>query len=382
MSLSPELSSGYPGGARRSVSSISSSTSHHNSSSECTIQVEEDYKKSDGFSTTVPPLLPLSGKFNPHLIEHPVSHPSQSPLTTISQLAHALGPDNIPHTTEIETVPCAGIRIPYGPLTGLLAWRLVVRLASSTKEKRGWWNNKTDRRNSYDVSPVQNSRSHTQPYTEVPISVNSSPSSSARSLPLFPHSLSPRTGTPIDFSQKLRPISVGLTRQPHVSYKTHSQTINRSQPQLDQTSLSLSNAIAVNFILDTSLPHSIISRDTLIALGYPSSIFHLASIPHDDEPAMITLSIQNIPTRFHIARPGEASRLGVQFLHDAGVSVFFPKDGEGVGPVLYVESARLLQDVPRTIPFRGIGAKLTLPQRVRALLGLTNNHMHFKSGQT
>jgi len=86
---------------------------------------------------------------------------------------------------------------------------------------------------------------------------------------------------------------------------------------------------------------------------------------------MITLSVQNISTRFQIARPNEASRLGVQFLHDAGVSVFFPKDGDGVGPVLYVESAYMLKDVPRTILLHKIGIKLTLPQRVRALFGLS-----------
>jgi len=168
-------------------------------------------------------------------------------------------------------------------------------------------------------------------------------------------------------ARKVRPSSFVLTRQPH-SAKTHPKPTRRTQPQpqslLRHTS-PISNALVVNFILDTSLPYSIISRDTLTALGYP--ILHLlASMPL----AVVTLSIQNIPTRFHIARPNEASRLGVQFLHDAGVSVFFPKDGLGVGPVLYVESAHLLKDVPRTIsPQQKSGVKLTLPQRVRALFG-------------
>ena len=306
-----------------------------------------------------------------------MSHPSQSPipaLTTVSQLAYALGPDNIPHTTEIDTVPCAGIRIPHGALTGLLAWRLVVRLASPTKEKREWWNNYADGRNSYSEPMVQ--------YTEAPISYNPFNSVSAYSLPLYTPA---GAGNLYDFAQKVRPSSVMLTRQPHS--KPH-PPIRRSrqppQPQLHpQTSPPISNALAVNFILDTGLPYSIISRDTLIALGYPPpSILHLASMPL----GMVTLSIQNIPTRFRIARPNEASRLGVQFLHDAGVSVFFPKDGLGVGPVLYgksffcltisvttelvsVESAQLLKDVPRTISLQWLGVKLTLPQRVRALFG-------------
>ena len=263
-----------------------------------------------------------------------MSHPSQSPipaLTTISQLAYALGPDNIPHTTEIDTVPCAGIRIPHGDLTGLLAWRLVVRLVPPTKETRGWLNDYADRRNSYSEPTV-----HIPHYTAAPIPYNPYNSVSALSLPLFAP-LSPTGAENLhDFAQKVRPSSVVLTRQPHSS-KTHPKIIrqSRQKPQPQQTSPSTSNALAVNFILDTSLPCSIISRDTLIALGYPpSSILHLASMPL----GTVTLSIQNIPTRFRIARPNEASRLGVQFLHDAGVSVFFPKDGLGAGPVLYSKS--------------------------------------------
>jgi len=287
-----------------------------------------------------------------------VSHPPQSPippLTTISQLAYALGPDNTPHTTEIDTVPCAGIRIPNGALTGLLAWRLVVRLVPPAKETRRWWNDYTDRRNSYST-PTD--------HTRASIPYNPFASISAHSLPLFTRTLS-AAGTrglrDFDDSEKVRSSSVVLTRQPH-PWNTQ---IIQPRSKLGQKP-PLSNALAVNFILDTSLPYSIISQDTLLALGYPlPSVHHPPGMP----PAMVTLSIQNIPTRFHIARYNEASRLGVQFLHDAGVSVFFPKDGEGVGPVLYVESAYLLNDVPRTILFERSGVKLTLPQRVRALFG-------------
>jgi hypothetical protein len=227
-------------------------------------------------------------------------------------------------------VPCAGIRIPQGALTGLLAWRLVVRLASPTKETRGWWNDYADRRNSYSEPTV-----YTPHYTGLPIPYNPFTSVSALSLPLFTQVLSPtgagNNNLHADFARNVRPSSLMLTRQPHSS-KIHPQTIRQSQ--LHQTSPP--SALTVNFILDTSLPYSIISRDTLIALGYPPpSILHLAS---SMPLATVTLSIQNIPTRFHIARPNEASRLGVQFLHDAGVSVFFPKDGLGVGPVLYGKS--------------------------------------------
>jgi hypothetical protein len=51
----------------------------------------------------------------------------------------------------------------------------------------------------------------------------------------------------------------------------------------------------------------------------------------------VAVTVQGVQTVARIARAGEAGRLGVQFLRDAGVSVFFPKDGDGVGPVLYCE---------------------------------------------
>lgn len=257
------------------------------------------------------------------------------PLTTISQLAYALGPDNIPHTTEIDTIPCAGVHIPHGALTGLLAWRLVVRLISSTKEKRRWNSyDNTNRANNYYTPPVHKSL---QTHTGALVPFNPSASMSALSLPLFPQSAA---GSRNDFTPKLRPYSVILPKQTQSSKPNLQTMVYQSQPQLDQNSPSFPSALTVNFILDTSLPYSIISRDTLVALGYPPylipppSVSHLESAP----PAMVVLSIQNIPTRFRIARPNEASRLGVQFLHDAGVSVFFPKDGAGVGPVLYGKS--------------------------------------------
>jgi hypothetical protein len=129
-----------------------------------------------------------------------------------------------------------------------------------------------------------------------------------------------------------------LSRSAHIHYSPRNHP---HAPHLNNTT------VVSNFILDTSLPYSIISRDTLVELGYPS---HKFPSPHSSDPhseqwqddrnpdAIVTLSIQNIPTRLRIARPGEASRLGVQFLQDAGVSIFFPRDGDAIGPVLYCAS--------------------------------------------
>ncbi|PPQ85624.1 LOW QUALITY PROTEIN: hypothetical protein CVT26_008833 [Gymnopilus dilepis] len=82
--------------------------------------------------------LPHNGKsksleaYNPLAEEGSVSEvgTSQSwtyPLTTIGQLSAVLGPDNTPHSVEIDTIPCAVVRIPQGSLTGLLAWRLFAK---------------------------------------------------------------------------------------------------------------------------------------------------------------------------------------------------------------------------------------------------------------
>jgi hypothetical protein len=323
------------------------------------------------------PAIP-SDDYDPYAFHH---HAQIHSLTSITQLATALGPDNTPYSTEIATIPCAGVRIPHGPLSGLIAWRLVVSLPPPVKAKRGWWNEtpaaaKNRRRNSFN--PIH--------YSDTFTALQSSwTATSAVSLPLtsIPHQMQlsnpPR---PLSRTSHVQSYSMNHSRPPHLPHVT----------------------IVCNFILDTSLPYSIISRDTLIELGYPPHKFPQpdSSNPHSSQwqddrhpDAIVTLSIQNIPTRLRIARPGEASRLGVQFLQDASVSIFFPRDGDGVGPVLYcnsypgflfpfllltcvyclaAESAHLLKDAPRTITSLAPGArahpKLSLPHRVRALFGL------------
>jgi hypothetical protein len=47
---------------------------------------------------------------------------------TIAELSSVVGPDFAPHITEISTFPVPGLRISYGPLAGLNAWRLVTQL--------------------------------------------------------------------------------------------------------------------------------------------------------------------------------------------------------------------------------------------------------------
>jgi len=221
-------------------------------------------------------------------------HPSRS-SSTAYQLASALGPDNILQTTEIDSIPCAGVRISHGPLRGLLAWRLVVRIPGTGKQKAEWWE---------DTEHWVRRRRGT-------------------SLKAFP----PLPNKPVH-SHSYSGCSYPRNHFPSIARRSHPQlldTLQTTRRPIDLVS---------NFILDTSLPHSLISRNTLLALGYPPSHLPRTSTADCDGPSVM-LSIQGVSTRLHIANDGEASRLGVQFLHDAGLSICFPQNGDGVGPVLY-----------------------------------------------
>ncbi|KAK7062780.1 hypothetical protein VNI00_000269 [Paramarasmius palmivorus] len=50
-----------------------------------------------------------------------------------SDLSKAMGIDILTPTTEISSIPCAGVRIVHGRLTGLMAWRFVVSLEDQEK---------------------------------------------------------------------------------------------------------------------------------------------------------------------------------------------------------------------------------------------------------
>lgn len=255
----------------------------------------------------------------------PLKSPSSSKLRvtqTANQLAAALGPDNVPHSMEIDTIPCAGVRIRHGALSGLLAWRLVIRIPESASTGK-WWDEGrgSRRRRRGSMAPVSllppppHKPAHSNSYSEwCPpksnnLGINRSASLSSTSLPSQQHNTTPLPPTTQD-----------------------------SIPVMPQKP----TALVSNFILDTSMPHSVISRETVLRLGYPFSLLPPLSDPNDpsedsDDAPTVTLSIQGVSTRLRFANPGEPSRLGVQFLQDAGVSVFFPKDGDGVGPVLYRE---------------------------------------------
>ncbi|KAJ7653026.1 hypothetical protein B0H17DRAFT_1100933 [Mycena rosella] len=69
---------------------------------------------------------------------------TESPDTPMSAVVHApkraelnrvIGPDMMKPMTEIHSVPCAGVRIAHGPLSGLMAWRFFVQLDASSNRK-------------------------------------------------------------------------------------------------------------------------------------------------------------------------------------------------------------------------------------------------------
>ncbi|KAF8656658.1 hypothetical protein AX16_002462 [Volvariella volvacea WC 439] len=154
-----------------------------------------------------------------------------------SELSRVLGEEAIIHTAEIETIPCAGIRISYGRLCGLMAWRFVVR---------------------------------------------------------FPGVKTPRT-----------------------------------------------KSVVGNFILDTGAQTSHIAPQILSALDYKGDMTPGQSVK---------LCIQGVEHQCVVGEYGEASTLSADYLISGGLALHFAWRMDA--PILYVESSKLLADVPRTISRR------------------------------
>ncbi|KAF5312702.1 hypothetical protein D9619_002699 [Psilocybe cf. subviscida] len=313
---------------------------------------------------------------------------SRIALTTSEDLAAALGLDNTPHSTEIDVLPCAGVRIPYGSLTGQLAWRMVVHAPLRSKDKHWLFSSGSEFLVQEEPCNCFKCKRKRQ---EDPSNMSGCELSRSR------WSAHHRPGLNTLNSS----ISLPLDTAPSSAPSTNTRV---TQPQPRTAHHPLLPRVVANFILDSSLPHSVISRETLIALGVreaslPSStydphgehaddderrgedvvdtrtqlVFHIGKGKHHgpDRKGVVTgvtLSIQGVKTRVRVGRIGEASRLGVEFLKDAGASLMFP--GDGVGPVLYLESMGAVHDAPRTVLGLSRWKNLTLPQRVKLILGI------------
>jgi hypothetical protein len=318
--------------------------------------------------------------------------------STSLDLANALGPDNSPHTTEIDTMPCAGVRIPTGPLTGLLAWRLVVGVPKSKRrpnQKHGereldMFPSPSRPRQSLDESrsgsPSRPPRMSTPSFSESgsanrgflaagPVNGYKSKSSSALSLPMNAPSFPPSndhhhqptsvhgTQEPTDANTHVDPDTTFIP-DPIPTYRSHLHPLERRPRQLERPHPQPHTdygSVVTNFILDTSLPQNLISPFTLLALGlHPPHPY--SQVTPDDYT--VTLLVQNIPITFQVAKHGEASRLGVRFLEEANVSLGIESGGRG--GVLYRDAGTGMRDAPRTVSLTKTG----LQARVMAMLGL------------
>ncbi|KAJ3913209.1 hypothetical protein F5877DRAFT_28301, partial [Lentinula edodes] len=105
-------------------------------------------------------------------------------------------------------------------------------------------------------------------------------------------------------------------------------------------------AIVGNFILDTGSAKSVVSQDALRALKYRGKF---------NPGAEVTLRIQGVRTQCLVARLGEASTLGGQFMTSGNLTFYF--DNKMNAPVLYVgdeANERPTSDIPRTVASTGM----------------------------
>lgn len=76
------------------------------------------------------------GYFVPSDAKHTFPSTSSSTLRHLrTDLIKVLGPDLATPTTEISTIPCAGVRIASGRLIGLMGWRLVIELVNDDDDE-------------------------------------------------------------------------------------------------------------------------------------------------------------------------------------------------------------------------------------------------------
>ncbi|KAJ6617067.1 hypothetical protein B0H10DRAFT_2034577 [Mycena sp. CBHHK59/15] len=103
-------------------------TAAHAKSASCSTMTTT---RSDTSSTVVSGVAPYKGygKQRSALSSTHKSSMEAQPIIYIPKrqdLNRVVGPDVVAPTTEISTIPCAGVRISHGPMAGLMAWRFVV----------------------------------------------------------------------------------------------------------------------------------------------------------------------------------------------------------------------------------------------------------------
>ncbi|TEB27876.1 hypothetical protein FA13DRAFT_1633901, partial [Coprinellus micaceus] len=298
--------------------------------------------------------------------------PARPDKTQLEALAGSLGPDNVPHMAELDSIPCAGIRIPNGLFSGLLGWRLVVRLHSPWNALGAFSNGsrlsvEPSANHGRAMSEAANITPFILPPPQSDYRRNHFASYSATSLPL--------TGLVKSYSSSSEVFEDGdwsVLPAPTRPWDSSSALVSgRRSPSPSHGGSRRPLAVVTNFLFDTSLGYNIISRETLYALGLsPVFVDALeASETSRSEPKTVSLRIQTIarPITFRLAPAGQPSRLGVQFLLESEVNVCMGDGGSGA--VLWLDRAdkrMSLSQVPKTVPL----PKVSLQDRVKALFGL------------
>ncbi|KAG7451517.1 TPR-like protein, partial [Guyanagaster necrorhizus] len=93
--------------------------------------------RSDASSTCAPSFdsFPSSPKKWGYHRRHTSESLPPTPQISRTELNKAMGPDMTTPTTDITTIPCAGLRISHGKLAGLMGWRFAVELDTSPSSK-------------------------------------------------------------------------------------------------------------------------------------------------------------------------------------------------------------------------------------------------------
>ncbi|KAK0194166.1 hypothetical protein F5146DRAFT_1034531 [Armillaria mellea] len=93
--------------------------------------------RSDASSTCAPSVdsFPSSPKKWGYHRRHTSESSSPTPQLNRTELNKVMGADMVTPTTDITTIPCAGLRISHGKLAGLMGWRFAVELDTSPSSK-------------------------------------------------------------------------------------------------------------------------------------------------------------------------------------------------------------------------------------------------------
>ncbi|TFK24583.1 hypothetical protein FA15DRAFT_669456 [Coprinopsis marcescibilis] len=286
----------------------------------------------------------------------------ESPLEA---LADAIGPDNVGHTNELDAIPCAGIRIPYGRFKGLLAWRFVVRLHDKNSINRD--PNRIMPAPHSTQSSDTSTQLHRRKSLDLGVSTTWQPVTQARRVYAHERSHSEVNLSPIQ--PQWHDLPDERTPRPGMNFGNYNYPATARLPSAAAMTSDyiISDAVVANFIFDTSQAHSTISRETLEALGVQNSVVYSLE---ESETKTISLYLQSLPQpiTFHLAPRGQPGRLGVEFLEESQVNIRLGEGGRG-GIVWIDETPNtksLLRNVPRTVAL----PKQNLQSRVRALFGL------------